>query len=155
MTESSIDSPEFLRRSKSETVLKHTNKHYTGAVISGYGFRQVCKDSDKESARVMHRQNRLQDDHGRRHQKWWLVDDVGHEHLAVSGEEREPRDGHYNYTAEKPFSLIRPLHCQNQARVTSYLEEVSVPLLAYCALLASTPPLICLHCHGILAELKT
>ena len=70
------------------------------------------------------RQQRVVDEGGRRHQKWWLVDDQGHEHLAVSGEEREPRDGHYAYAAEKPFSLIRPLAAQNQARVTAYLEDV-------------------------------
>ncbi len=70
------------------------------------------------------RQQKVQDESGCRHQKWWLVDDNGHEHLAVVGDEREPRDGHYNYVAEKPFSLIRPLACQNQAKVTSYLEDV-------------------------------
>ncbi len=72
----------------------------------------------------------MQDENGCRHQKWWLVDDNGHEHLAVVGDEREPRDGHYSYVAEKPFSLIRPLACQNQARVTSYLEEVPAPNVA-------------------------
>jgi hypothetical protein len=72
------------------------------------------------------RQQKVQDEHGCRHQKWWLVDDNGHEHLAVVGDEREPRDGHYTYVAEKPFALIRPLNCQNQAKVTSYLEDVSI-----------------------------
>ena len=43
--------------------------------------------------------------------------------LHAAGEEREPRDGHYSYLAEKPFSLIRPLAAQNQAKVTAYLEE--------------------------------
>ncbi len=43
---------------------------------------------------------------------------------CIAGEEREPRDGHYAYTAEKPFSLIRPLAAQNQARVGAYLEAV-------------------------------
>ena len=76
------------------------------------------------------RQQKVQDESGCRHQKWWLVDDNGHEHLAVVGDEREPRDGHYNYAAEKPFSLIRPLACQNQAKVTSYLEDVRHRLLA-------------------------
>ena len=52
------------------------------------------------------------------------MDDNGHEHLAVVGEERDPRDGHYNYYAEKPFSLIRPLACQNRTKVHEYLEAV-------------------------------
>ncbi|KAK9914836.1 hypothetical protein WJX75_001156 [Coccomyxa subellipsoidea] len=72
---------------------------------------------------ITFRQQKVQDEHGCRHQKWWLVDDNGHEHLAVVGDEREPRDGHYTYVAEKPFALIRPLNCQNQAKVTSYLED--------------------------------
>ena len=70
------------------------------------------------------REQKSHDDGGRRRQQWWLVDDNGHEHLAVVGEERDPRDGHYNYYAEKPFSLIRPLACQNRTRVHEYLEAV-------------------------------
>ncbi len=75
------------------------------------------------------REQKSHDDGGRRRQQWWLVDDNGHEHLAVVGEERDPRDGHYNYYAEKPFSLIRPLACQNRTRVHEYLEAVSVQLV--------------------------
>ena len=56
------------------------------------------------------------------------MDDNGHEHLAVVGEERDPRDGHYNYYAEKPFSLIRPLACQNRTKVHEYLEAVGYRL---------------------------
>ena len=52
------------------------------------------------------------------------MDDNSHEHLAVVGEERDPRDGHYNYYAEKPFSLICPLACQNRTKVHEYLESV-------------------------------
>ena len=52
------------------------------------------------------------------------MDDNSHEHLAVVGEERDPRDGHYNYYAEKPFSLICPLACQNRTKVHEYLEAV-------------------------------
>lgn len=29
--------------------------------------------------------------------KWWLLDVHGHEHLAVVGEEKENKDGHYAY----------------------------------------------------------
>ena len=72
-----------------------------------------------------HREQKSHDEGGRRRQQWWLVDDNGHEHLAVVGEERDPRDGHYNYYAEKPFSLIRPLACQNRTKVHEYLEAVS------------------------------
>ena len=71
------------------------------------------------------REQKSHDDGGRRRQQWWLVDDNGHEHLAVVGEETDPRDGHYNYCAEKPFSLIRPLACQNRTKVHEYLEAVS------------------------------
>ncbi len=60
------------------------------------------------------------------------MDDNGHEHLAVVGEERDPRDGHYNYYAEKPFSLIRPLACQNRTKVHEYLETVRRALDAGC-----------------------
>ena len=77
------------------------------------------------SSVLARREQKSHDDGGRRRQQWWLVDDTGHEHLAVVGEERDPRDGHYNYYAEKPFSLIRPLACQNRTRVHEYLEAVS------------------------------
>lgn len=76
------------------------------------------------------REQKSHDDGGRRRQQWWLVDDNGHEHLAVVGEERDPRDGHYNYYAEKPFSLIRPLACQNRTKVHEYLEAVSYSLIS-------------------------
>ena len=31
------------------------------------------------------RQQKVVDEGGRRHQRWWLLDDHGHEHLAVTG----------------------------------------------------------------------
>ena len=71
------------------------------------------------------------------------MDDNGHEHLAVVGEERDPRDGHYNYYAEKPFSLIRPLACQNRTKVHEYLEAVrhtlNKPVVGFGAERVSTP----------------
>ena len=79
-------------------------------------------------SRALRREQKSHDEGGRRRQQWWLVDDTGHEHLAVVGEERDPRDGHYNYYAEKPFSLIAPLACQNRTRVHEYLEAVSAHL---------------------------
>lgn len=78
---------------------------------------------------MVRREQKSHDEGGRRRQQWWLVDDNGHEHLAVVGEERDPRDGHYNYYAEKPFSLIRPLACQNRTKVHEYLETVCTQLL--------------------------
>ncbi len=38
-------------------------------------------------------------DDGRRCNKWYLMDQHGVEHLAVIGEERDTRDGHYTYRA--------------------------------------------------------
>lgn len=73
---------------------------------------------------ILRREQKSHDEGGRRRQQWWLVDDNSHEHLAVVGEERDPRDGHYNYYAEKPFSLISPLACQNRTKVHEYLESV-------------------------------
>jgi len=35
----------------------------------------------------------------RRRHTWYLIDQHGKEHLAVSGEEKEPKCSHYHYTA--------------------------------------------------------
>lgn len=66
----------------------------------------------------------MEDDSGRRHQRWWLIDESGKEHLAVTGEETVPRNRHYIYKAEAPFSQIRPLESRGQGKITSYLEGV-------------------------------
>ena len=47
---------------------------------------------------------------------------AGAEHLAVVGEERETRDGHYTYGTAPPFDSIRPLTCYNQTGVFHWLE---------------------------------
>jgi hypothetical protein len=47
---------------------------------------------------------------------------AGVEHLAVIGEERETRDGHYTYGTAPPFDSIRPLTCYNQTGVFHWLE---------------------------------
>ena len=52
------------------------------------------------------------------------MDNEGHEHLAVTGEERETRDGHYIYTAQEPLATLHPLQCSNMAGVTAWLEKV-------------------------------
>ena len=37
-----------------------------------------------------------------------MLDSVGGEHLAVVGEERDTRDGHYLYRAMPPFDVLHP-----------------------------------------------
>ena len=52
------------------------------------------------------------------------MDNEGHEHLAVTGEERETRDGHYIYSAQEPLATLHPLQSSNMAGVTAWLEKV-------------------------------
>ena len=54
------------------------------------------------------RRERLQQEDGRRANNFYLQDSLGGEHLAVVGEERDTRDGHYLYRAMPPFDVLHP-----------------------------------------------
>eukprot|EP00879_Flechtneria_rotunda_P032379 GHRR01035576.1.p1 GENE.GHRR01035576.1~~GHRR01035576.1.p1 ORF type:complete len:205 (+),score=52.30 GHRR01035576.1:410-1024(+) len=73
---------------------------------------------------VTYRNERAHYSDGRRCNRWYLVDQYGNSHLAVVGIERDTKDGHYNYSAEEPFSSITPLHCSNQTGVYKWLEKM-------------------------------
>jgi hypothetical protein len=61
---------------------------------------------------------------GRRVNRWYLVDQKEELHLAVQGEERDARDGHYIYTSRNPFASIKPMGtCTNQQQVMHWLEN--------------------------------
>lgn len=65
---------------------------------------------------------------GRHRLLWYLLDTEGHNHLAVTGEEKETRDGHYNYHTETIFDYAAPLESGNQDEVKKWLEKmVAVP----------------------------
>lgn len=61
---------------------------------------------------------------GRRVNRWFLVDQNEQFHLAVQGEERDARDGHYIYSSRDPFASIKPMGtCTNQQQVMHWLEN--------------------------------
>lgn len=61
---------------------------------------------------------------GRRVNKWLLIDQHEQAHLAVQGQERDARDGHYVYGAVEPFSSRAPMPtCTNQQQVMHWLEQ--------------------------------
>lgn len=61
---------------------------------------------------------------GRRVNRWFLVDQKEQMHLAVQGEERDARDGHYIYSSRGPFASIKPMGtCTNQQQVMHWLEN--------------------------------
>jgi hypothetical protein len=56
--------------------------------------------------------------------RWFLVDQNEKLHLAVQGEERDARDGHYIYSACEPFaSMVAMPPCTNQQQVMHWLEH--------------------------------
>lgn len=63
---------------------------------------------------------------GRHLLKWYLLDDKGHNHLALTGEEKETRDGHYAYHTEAIFELTAPLEAKNQDEVKKWLNKMLV-----------------------------
>jgi hypothetical protein len=73
---------------------------------------------------ISHRQSKEYYDDGRRRNLFYLMDQHGIEHLAVVGEERETRDGHYTYSTHAPFNNMRPLQCYNQTGVYHWLESM-------------------------------
>eukprot|EP00892_Ulva_mutabilis_P000847 jgi/Ulvmu1/10763/UM068_0053.1 len=71
-----------------------------------------------------HEQRRDHLPDGRRINKWLLIDQHEQEHLAVQGQERDARDGHYVYGAVEPFSSRAPMPaCTNQQQVMHWLEQ--------------------------------
>lgn len=61
---------------------------------------------------------------GRHRIRWYLLDTGGHHHLAVTGEEKETRDGHYSYHTESIFDRAAPLEAGNQESVKRWLEAM-------------------------------
>ncbi len=56
--------------------------------------------------------------------KWWLLDVHGHEHMAVVGEEKENKDGHYAYITQEPFASTHPLNVGSQSKVLAWIEHM-------------------------------
>jgi hypothetical protein len=63
---------------------------------------------------------------GRHRILWYLMDNKGHNHLAVTGEEKDTRDGHYAYHTESVFDFAAPLEAGNQEVVKLWLEGMIV-----------------------------
>lgn len=82
---------------------------------------------------ILDRQEKFEFPDGHRGQKWFLVDESGHEQMAVTAEERDTRDGHYTYKAEGPLAQLHPDMASNQSVVMQWLDgvclTVSKPLL--------------------------
>lgn len=87
---------------------------------------EQAKSSRRDWSRQC-RQEKFTYEDGHRGQRWYLVDESGHEQLAVTAEERETRDGHYTYRAEGPLAQVRPLMASNMGMVQEWLEQVRLP----------------------------
>lgn len=64
---------------------------------------------------------------GRRKICWYLLDSSGHNHLAVVGDEKDTRDGHYLYKTESIFDKVVPLEAHNQDEVKKWLNWMIGP----------------------------
>ena len=64
---------------------------------------------------------------GRHQICWFLLDTSGHNHLAVVGDEKETRDGHYVYHTENVFDKAAPLIAHNQEEVKRWLNWIIGP----------------------------
>ncbi|GFR52865.1 hypothetical protein Agub_g15493, partial [Astrephomene gubernaculifera] len=72
---------------------------------------------------TQHKVEKTANPDGTHTQRFFLLDQYGNWHLAVLGEERETRDGHYLYSATDEFSARYPLHCHAQKDVIHWLEQ--------------------------------
>ena len=75
---------------------------------------------------VNHTQEKFVFGEGRRGIRFYLVDSVGRALLAVVGEERETKDGHYSYHKDENFLHGPPLACGNLAGVNQWLRDMCV-----------------------------
>lgn len=96
--------------------------YHTGVVLD-----EVPADSNeiKLPDFVAYRQEKLADDTGRHVLRYWLVDTSGGEHLAVVGEEKDTRDGHYAYHTVGVFDVKYPLEESNQTAVHIWLNHMT------------------------------
>jgi hypothetical protein len=60
---------------------------------------------------------------GRRGMRFYVIDEAGTPTLAVLGEERETRDGHYQYKRVDTFTAGAPLRCGNLSGVHKWLKD--------------------------------
>ncbi|GLC72914.1 hypothetical protein PLESTF_001309200 [Pleodorina starrii] len=72
---------------------------------------------------TQHKAEKTVNPDGTHTQRFFLLDQYGVWHLAVVGEERETRDGHYLYKATEEFALRYPLSCHSQKDVIHWLEQ--------------------------------
>ncbi|GIL79408.1 hypothetical protein Vretifemale_8693 [Volvox reticuliferus] len=72
---------------------------------------------------TQHKVEKTANPDGTHTQRFFLLDQYGNWHLAVMGEERETRDGHYLYRATEEFSARYPLSCHAQKDVIHWLEQ--------------------------------
>jgi hypothetical protein len=75
---------------------------------------------------VAHRGEKEDLPDGRHRVRWFLLDAAGHAHLAVTGEEKDTRDGHYSYHTEPAFDRAAPLAAGNQDAVKRWLDAMVV-----------------------------
>lgn len=71
-----------------------------------------------------HRREKVQHEDGRKANHFYLLDVMGGEHLAVVGEERDTRDGHYLYRAMPPFDVLHPANWGNATSVVEWLNSL-------------------------------
>lgn len=77
---------------------------------------------------------------GRHVIRWYLMDAAGHNHLAVTGEEKETRDGHYSYHTETIFNYAAPLESGNQEEVRRWLDYmIAAPFGSFSTPVGSRP----------------
>ncbi|GLC36801.1 hypothetical protein PLESTM_000503300 [Pleodorina starrii] len=72
---------------------------------------------------TQHKAEKTANPDGTHTQRFFLLDQYGVLHLAVVGEERETRDGHYLYKATEEFAVRYPLSCHSQKDVIHWLEQ--------------------------------
>ncbi|PRW45230.1 50S ribosomal L23 isoform B [Chlorella sorokiniana] len=71
---------------------------------------------------VAHKQSKHELPDGRHRIEWFLIDEADDAHLAIVGEEKETRDGHYLYRTQGVFDTALPLQVGNQREVERWLD---------------------------------
>ncbi|PSC70457.1 50S ribosomal L23 [Micractinium conductrix] len=71
---------------------------------------------------VGHTQDKKELADGRHRIEWYLLDEAEGSHLAIVGEEKETRDGHYLYRTQGIFDKALPLQVGNQREVDRWID---------------------------------
>lgn len=114
------------KNKKKKNVVRDTGlvlTHEAATDVGSAGVTSSTTKADGSAKFVNYSQEKFTFPDGRRGMRFYVIDEAGAPTLAVLGEERETRDGHYQYKRVDTFTAGAPLRCGNLSGVHKWLKD--------------------------------